>query len=195
MATPCDSGLDPTTRIEPSHVTLISTRCSRRVQRRFSLPPSRNIPCELHENSFSLSTQSPPSPLRAPATVRDPSRPSHRMSSSRDPPKEKTHWCSCDRCHGGKRVSRATYYNHGNSVKRSSQSFSQQTVDLILSLPQTSKSPRTRRPRKRRAEEAVSADEDPLEGSKRATRSDSVCVGSDTQCMRLGLSNAHGICI
>ena len=72
VATPCDSGLDPTTRIEPSHVTLISTRCSRRVQRRFSLPPSRNIPCELYENPFSLSTQSPPSPIRAPATVTRP---------------------------------------------------------------------------------------------------------------------------
>ena len=36
VATTRDLGLDPTTRIAPSRVTLISTRCSRRVQRRFN---------------------------------------------------------------------------------------------------------------------------------------------------------------
>jgi len=107
-------------------------------------------------------------------------------------PKEGTHWCSCDRCHGGQRVSKSTFYAHGNSVKRTSQLISERTRDLILSLPQTSKAPRTRRQRKRRAEEVGTGDGDLAEGSRRA---ESVCTQLDAPYMRLELNDSHEICI
>jgi hypothetical protein len=128
---------------------------------------------ELNLRAVFLQVQQVPYTLRR-RRQRDPSHPSRQMSSSQKPLKEKTHWCSCARCHGRKAVSMSTFYNHGNSVKRTPQSISERTKDLIRSLPQTSKTPRTRRPRKRRAEEALPADGDPAEGSKRVNRSDSV---------------------
>lgn len=136
---------------------------------------------------FFLSPLSPHVPQRR---QRDSSHPSRRMSSSRRSPKEQTHWCSCNRCHG-KAVSKTTFYAHGNSVKRTPHSISERTRDLILSLPPSSKAPRTRRPRKRRAEGAVSADEDPPEGSRRVAQSDPVRIGLDTLYMRLKLNDTQ----
>ncbi|KAF9649485.1 hypothetical protein BDM02DRAFT_3260337 [Thelephora ganbajun] len=93
--------------------------------------------------------------------------------SSRKPPKEKTHLCRWDKCHG-KAVSKSTFYAHGNSVKKTASSLSQRTRDLILSLPQTSAPPRTRNPRIRRTKGSVSTDGDPPHSSERVAQSDSI---------------------
>ena len=112
------------------------------------------------------------------------------MSSSRKPQKEKTYWCSCSKCHGGKAVSKGTFYGHGNSVKRTSQGFSERTRDLILSLPETSKATRARRPRKPHTNRVASAGGDSPEGSITAARSDSVRLRLDSQYMRLKLTKS-----
>ena len=66
--------VDPTTRIEPSRVTLTLVHA---VRIEFNLDfmqstPSRNILCELHEISFPSSPPKPQSPLRAPTTGTQP---------------------------------------------------------------------------------------------------------------------------
>jgi hypothetical protein len=112
-----------------------------------------------------FSSKSPPHP-DAPVPV------PYRMSS-RLLPGQAEYACRCDRC-DGKVVSKTTFYNHGNRIRRK---LSQRTKDRILRLPETSTAPRTRRPWNRRSNRhrSTSSDGDPTRLSNRAeARSHSV---------------------
>ena len=98
-------------------------------------------------------------------------------TSSPMPTEQAGYYCRCDRCHGGKKVSKRTFYVHGNRLKRK---LSQRTQDRILSLPDLTPKIRRRRSRRRNGRlRRSSTDGVPSLVSKRVSRSGSVRMRLD----------------
>ena len=117
--------------------------------------PSRYLVLIQVEPPFSKSPTCADAIATPPAQIDSP----RQVSTSRKPPKAKTHLCHYRKCNG-KSVCQSIWYAYGGSVKQTRGSISERTKDVIQSLPQTSPIPRVRKPRKRRAEEAAPTDGD-----------------------------------